>query len=112
MADSGLSNQGSRFFELRNDIRVGIEDKLSGEELDGFEEFSPVVHRVVDIEAELEPQFVVLLAVTGSRMDTAGARLQGDVLAREDHGVPLVKGVPAELHREEVGLERGDHRTA
>ena len=41
-------------------------------------------------------------------VDAAGARLQGDVLAEEDHRVPVVEGMPAVLLLQDAGLEGGD----
>ena len=87
---------------------VGVEDELAGEELDVLVEVAVVVHRGVDIQAVLQAELVVLLAVSGGGVDTAGTGFQGHVLAQEDDGIPVVEGVPAVLLLQERRLEGGD----
>ena len=50
------------------DLRIGIEDKLSGEMLNVLGELSRVIHRRVIFQAVFQADFVVFLAVAGMRL--------------------------------------------
>ena len=56
---------------------------------------------------EIAGGILILLAVAGSGMDAAGARLQGDVLAQDDHALAVDEGVLVLEPLERLPLEGG-----
>jgi len=111
VGDLARTKEGACFGQLFNNALVGFEYLLAGEELHVFHEPAPVVHRVVDVEAESEPHHVVVLAVSGGGVDASGARFQGDVFAQEDHRIPVIERMGAVFLLQKAGLECGDNLT-
>ena len=85
--------EGAFFLEELDDGLVGPEDELAGELGDLGGEPAGLVHRGVDIEAVLQAQLVVVLAVARGRMHAARARLEGYVPSGQQGRVPLDEGV-------------------
>ena len=76
---------------------VGLEDMHARELRDDLHELAAVVDRVVDVEAVLQAELVVVLAVSRRCVYAACAGLESYMLAGQDDGVPVYERV-AGLH--------------
>ncbi len=66
--------------ELFGHSLVRIENKLSTEEWNLIREIPIVIYRRINLEVIDQPRLIVLLSMTGGRMNTAGACVQGHVI--------------------------------
>jgi hypothetical protein len=78
-------------------VVVGLENELSGKQVHLVGEHAVVVHRRIGIKSVLQPDIVVLTTMTRRGVNTAGARVQGDVLAQDDQRFPVIEGMAAAL---------------
>ncbi len=69
--------------ELFGHSLVCIENKLSTEELNIIREIPIVIHRRINLEAIDQPRLIVLFSMTGGRMNTAGACVEGHVIGQD-----------------------------
>ncbi len=109
MADFADAQKHAGFRQLFDDALVGFEYLLAGEEFHVLHEPAPVVDRVVDVQPEAQPHFVVVLAMTGRRVNAAGACLQGYMLAEENDRIPIVERMTAVFLFQHVCREGRDH---
>ena len=75
--------QASALLQRLLDLRVGIEDPLAAEELDGFQEVAARTDRRVDLETVLDSGHEVVAAVPRRGVDRTGARLERDVVGED-----------------------------
>ena len=68
--------QAARFTQMRDDVRVRVEDELAGEMRHVVGEFSVVRYGAVDFEAVFEAGLVVLAPVAGRGVDDARSLLE------------------------------------
>jgi len=96
--------------EMLDDLRVGVPDGQPGEVGDLGDEAAVVVHGVVDLEANLAPQLVVLLAMAGSDVNEARAGVHGHEVRGHDDGVALDPRMTADRSFEVGAGQRQRHR--
>ena len=89
--DVGLPHQVADFLDLLDDIGVGLLHLQSGEKLHAVEVFAAIVERGIDVDAVLEADFVVLAAVSGSGMDTAGTGIERHMAAEDQRRLAVVE---------------------
>lgn len=83
-------HQGAAFAQHLDHVAIGLVHRLAGEELGTGQELAVGAHRVVHGQSVAQADDVVVLAVAGGGVHTAGAGLQGHVLA-QDHGYLAVE---------------------
>src|SRR4029453_9812717 len=86
------------------------EDAFAAEELDCLEEVTPRTDRRVDVESVSPAGVEVVGAVTGRRVDRAGAGVQRDVLTEHTERWPRVERMLETNVLQLLALHAGDRR--
>ncbi len=78
-----FAKQCADFGEFRCDLRVDGRHLFAAKKLEIVSIAAVVINRVVDLQTIAQAGQVVIVTVAGCCMDTAGARLEGNVIAED-----------------------------
>ncbi len=103
-----FGHKGAHLLQASVDPGVGFENLLAGKGAGFFGEPPLVIDRAVNFKAVFEAHLVVLTAVTGGGVDTAGAGLQGDVIPEDEEALPVIERMAAALPLQGRRLDFGE----
>ena len=79
------------FFENFDDVVIGTEHVLSGEEFGIRQKTAVTANRVVNFETVFATQHKVILAMAGCRVHCTSTRFEGDVITNHEQRLARIK---------------------
>ncbi len=109
MTEVALVQQGSNFQQFVVHCTVGVSQFHTAKQSEFRAIATIIINRIVNIQAILEANHIVIMTMPGGRMHTTGSGFEGDMVTKHDQGIALVKGMTTILVVEFPCVERRNH---